>query len=304
MNNPKLQDCKISHIHSHNVMLTFFSTTDCQELYDNSEFHNYYLSLIVNNRGDMCARVAFRETIESHVTSTISVRDIDGNLKKDRIDTKTINSFKVMFYECEVIRDIIEDSILKTRIEVLLEDKKQKELAKRKLIAQQIPQPYKNGVNLGGIKPTKQGNIFDDWDTTKFKPLVTPSKIGDAIESIKVNQFLITWLNQDFLANKELNRTLAALHTQIDTPNFEFYLEYLNSTIDDYYMNIFIEDLHLVLFEKVMDKCVEILKLYVKDYEELITELMMILETGSNEDAFLGTALSEEQQELILNDYL
>lgn len=53
-------DWKIGHIHSHNTMRTYFSGTDMSELNDNSEFHNYYLSLIVNNFMDMVAKVAYR----------------------------------------------------------------------------------------------------------------------------------------------------------------------------------------------------------------------------------------------------
>ena len=57
--NEHLEECRIGHIHSHNTMGVFFSGTDWSELHDNAPNHNYYLSLIVNNFMDFCAKVCF-----------------------------------------------------------------------------------------------------------------------------------------------------------------------------------------------------------------------------------------------------
>lgn len=60
--NPQIMDgtWKIGHIHSHHNMGVFFSSTDMDELNDNSASHNYYLSLIINNRMDFITKIAFR----------------------------------------------------------------------------------------------------------------------------------------------------------------------------------------------------------------------------------------------------
>jgi len=58
--NPEALGWKMGHVHSHNHMATFFSGTDMEELMDNSASHDHYLSLIVNNAGHMCAKLAFR----------------------------------------------------------------------------------------------------------------------------------------------------------------------------------------------------------------------------------------------------
>lgn len=68
---------KIGHIHSHHSMRVFFSGTDQDEIYENSEFHNYYLSLIVNNFMDREAKIAFRGTIPAQEFS-YQARDEDG----------------------------------------------------------------------------------------------------------------------------------------------------------------------------------------------------------------------------------
>ena len=50
---------KMGHIHSHHSMATFFSGTDSQELKDNADKYQYYVSLIVNFNGKYTAKVAY-----------------------------------------------------------------------------------------------------------------------------------------------------------------------------------------------------------------------------------------------------
>ncbi len=61
---PELMDLSMAHIHSHNSMNVFFSGTDNEELTDNAPNYNYYLSLIVNNKNEYCAKIAFVGEIE------------------------------------------------------------------------------------------------------------------------------------------------------------------------------------------------------------------------------------------------
>jgi proteasome lid subunit RPN8/RPN11 len=76
MDNLESHDWKIGHIHSHNTMRVFFSGTDMSELIDNSEFHNYYVSLIVNNFMETTAKVAFRG---EPISSTYLCKNEDGS---------------------------------------------------------------------------------------------------------------------------------------------------------------------------------------------------------------------------------
>ena len=84
MSNPQSLKWKMGHIHSHNTMKTFFSGTDMSELNDNSEFHNYYLSLIVNNCGEMTAKVAFRGSMNGFTCKNESGGEWILNLTNDR----------------------------------------------------------------------------------------------------------------------------------------------------------------------------------------------------------------------------
>jgi proteasome lid subunit RPN8/RPN11 len=99
MDNPATNYMKVGHMHSHNTMGTFFSGTDTSELHDNSEFHNYYLSVIVNNYFDVCARVAFRAV---KPMKTFSCKNEDGEDYKLSVPSTE----EVMFYyDCEIVRD-------------------------------------------------------------------------------------------------------------------------------------------------------------------------------------------------------
>lgn len=51
-------ECRRGLIHSHNTMGVFFSGEDNSELEDNSKHYDYYFSVIVNNKGDILARIA------------------------------------------------------------------------------------------------------------------------------------------------------------------------------------------------------------------------------------------------------
>lgn len=58
--NPEVleQDMRMGLIHTHHNMSAFFSDTDTDELKDNAEQYDFYLSLVVNFNGKYCAKLA------------------------------------------------------------------------------------------------------------------------------------------------------------------------------------------------------------------------------------------------------
>lgn len=72
------KDWKMGHIHSHNSMKVFFSGTDWSELEDNSPNHNFYTSLIVNNKMEFCAKVSFIIKPQSSDTVQYTAQDEEG----------------------------------------------------------------------------------------------------------------------------------------------------------------------------------------------------------------------------------
>lgn len=74
--NPELEDCKHGLIHSHNKMATFFSGTDISELEDNTKFHNFYLSVVSNNKLELIGKLCF-------IGKPI-IKDIEYSVKNER----------------------------------------------------------------------------------------------------------------------------------------------------------------------------------------------------------------------------
>lgn len=103
MEDESRMDWHVGHIHSHNTMGVFFSGTDMEELEDNSEAHNIYLSLIVNNYMDFTAKVAFRGKVESQVTK-IPYMALNELGQEYIIETATfdISKEKMYVYDCTV----------------------------------------------------------------------------------------------------------------------------------------------------------------------------------------------------------
>lgn len=96
MENKHLLGLTKGHIHSHNSMSVFFSGTDTDELETNSEFHNIYLSLIVNNYNDMVAKIAFRAVRK---TSLLEYRNEKGEPAQEVVpDGETY----IFVYDCDI----------------------------------------------------------------------------------------------------------------------------------------------------------------------------------------------------------
>lgn len=104
MDNPEAMEWHMGHIHSHNTMRVFFSGTDMSELNDNSENHNFYLSLIVNNFMDFACKIGFRAAIESKVTD-VPYHALDEEGEKYIVDKATVSlkKEKLYVYDCLVV---------------------------------------------------------------------------------------------------------------------------------------------------------------------------------------------------------
>lgn len=98
MDNPESDEWKMGHIHSHNTMGVYFSGTDWSELEDNTPNHNLYLSLIVNNFMDFCAKVAF--IVESS-EAQFNARDEKGDIYS--YSTEELVQKKLVTYDCNII---------------------------------------------------------------------------------------------------------------------------------------------------------------------------------------------------------
>lgn len=100
------KDWLIGHIHSHNNMAVFFSGTDQDELRDNAPNHRFYFSIIVNNRGDIEAKVAV------HSSTVVENENIEYSAVNAKGDKYTITNEKLELpkellytYDCNIERE-------------------------------------------------------------------------------------------------------------------------------------------------------------------------------------------------------
>ena len=95
---------KMGHIHSHHNMGVFFSGTDQSEIEDNSENHNFYLSIIVNNKGDIIGKVGITAECEmDNLEEEIGFKAINEEGDEYLIESVIKKSSKKYFeYKCKI----------------------------------------------------------------------------------------------------------------------------------------------------------------------------------------------------------
>lgn len=123
--NPHLmgEDYAMGHIHSHNNMSVFFSGTDKQELVDNAPNHNFYLSLIVNNKNNMCAKVAISQEKEITTTSRFKRNGLSKWFTNEP-EIKIVN--EVVDYDCDI--KLLSNTEFENRLNIIKKKVKTKPL--------------------------------------------------------------------------------------------------------------------------------------------------------------------------------
>ena len=110
--NPLLMDHQMGLIHSHNNMSVFFSGTDTATLQEQAPLYKKFLSVIVNNRLDIVAKLAVYTESDiinnTEIISTTNYQDIDYTNKKINNSSKTTKTSKekeVWVYDCDIIKE-------------------------------------------------------------------------------------------------------------------------------------------------------------------------------------------------------
>lgn len=168
-------ECKYGLIHSHNNMSTFFSGTDNEELQENAGNHNTYLSLIVNNRMEMCAKLAIKGSIVT-TESFMKMTDPDGN----EFNVGLQNSTKdvVFTHTCNIIKPsyVVDDVSFAARVEA---------------ICTVQPKPAKTATKAAANNqlklPVQYGTGFNRDNVEKFLITFLGGKKNDSLSDILVD---------------------------------------------------------------------------------------------------------------------
>ena len=102
---PEVLEWKVGHIHSHNNMGVFFSGVDMKELEDNAKSHNFYLSLVVNNKMETVAKVISYAEAKHIFEGSFKAKDENGD--DYEVEKGTFNFHKTLtkIFDCEIIKD-------------------------------------------------------------------------------------------------------------------------------------------------------------------------------------------------------
>lgn len=103
MNDERRMEYKSGLIHSHNNMAVFYSATDQAELKTNSKAHNFYLSVVVNNKLDIIGRIGISALAETVVQT--SYKGLDENGKPYDLEPASlkVKNEKLFYIDCDMV---------------------------------------------------------------------------------------------------------------------------------------------------------------------------------------------------------
>lgn len=288
MNNPEFLEMNSGHIHSHHSMAVFFSGTDDDELVTNSEFHNYYLSLIVNNRNDMTAKVAFRYTKKMNINSVIKHRNSDGQFVTSELQAEEREVELAGFHDCTIVKpNIGVDEQMLQRFKVVEEESKSKKASTPGFFQ---TNHGKGGINnqdwmyepgKGWVNKASQGNLFEDnkknhkkFQKHKQNHKTFSKEVGRL--DLRMSSFLTKLLNLDHLSEETITNTMRALNNKLNTTQARLiYGEALSARLDEFYIGSYPEDTSLQLIENRVMTCMDFLQdVYKSTYPLLVNEIL------------------------------
>lgn len=262
---PSSMEMRSGFIHTHHSMDTFFSTTDNDELIQNADKYDFYLSLIVNFSGRYTARVAFLGESEER---KVSFRSVTG-----KESFFTLPKDKCIYYTDVDIEFEIPEFVA-NRFNSLLEDEKKKKAAYAQNVHNYYPQHYgRQGELFEWEKPV----IQQPWQSApKIHSIVVP----DNFDKLQIKSFLLKWLSLDF--NYEGNfagfREMLKKNAADDQT---FYLDMLEENLDEHLLSLFlvpsIEDIDEKKLSDFCEQACQVLEENLADWEEFGTVYSFLL---------------------------
>lgn len=238
------KDWKIGHIHSHNSMNVFFSGTDIDELVENSVSHDFYVSLIVNNYMDFCAKVAFSAETKKELQLTYYSLDEKG--KKYFVEKSKVNlsKNKIFSYDCTIISSIqkpLVDEKFKKSVDDIIE---------------------KNDINnfpkfsTYQDKEVKQLNFFPTQNVTKSQ-VIEKNKLDN------ISLFAIYLLSGSKDEHNDLESCLDYIEDFSDDIDINKFAENILEVYLPYYENYFEDE----SAENYIDRTKKVIELF-EEYED------------------------------------
>lgn len=163
--------------------MTFFSGTDTSELQDNTDKYPYYLSLIVNHKGQYCAKVAYIAK-----TTGYSLKSLFGEYKQPDVEY-------LCTVDCDIVFEV--DESFKKRIDLLKSNRAKNSFEYYSGYGQIANNYSKKSTSLSDVY-SEQLSLFKGSNKSKLK-----SNKGSGVDlskyynKEKLNSFVAKWITND-----------------------------------------------------------------------------------------------------------
>ena len=183
--------------------MVFFSGTDWSELEDNAPNHNFYLSLIVNNFMDFCAKVCF--IVESADTKKFdfTAKDENGQRYVYKAEDYVVETKKLIVYDCDILSPPSEITInddFKRKVETIIEDAEKRVVkttnygvgTHRTTLVHNYDRDWNSRVNSHQQK--REEDFKSSWDVRNYSAFIIEDEEEDAFEDA-IEDFTMFVLN-------------------------------------------------------------------------------------------------------------
>lgn len=290
MQNRHLTRYSMGLIHSHNTMPAFHSGRDMAELRESSDKFPYYLSLVVNNKDEMVAKIGMVCTRTVNSSNVYSYKIVGGKevgYKKNNTITEEV----LVIYDCvvtipdynDILKSQIKDENFIAQAALITEEKIKQEKLKK---AQELKKPtvHENFDKKQYRFPFELGEKEDSGIT---KPELLMSRIisnnTDTFDSIekslrKLNEELNSlWSGDESKLSEYEKETLASMRESF----LEAHFAGMETNLEIFYKSVYPYDEFLTSFEPRVKEALELLYPFEGQYEEIVNavefELLNVL---------------------------
>lgn len=248
MNKPERLEWRHGLIHSHNNMNVFFSGTDEKELATNAKAHNYYLSVVVNNRLDIIGKIGFIGQLEVPVKAPYYAMDENGQKYLVERVSFIHKKEKLFSYDCNISCQMPENTMDKEFMENV-----GKIMETKKLEIHRGNYDYGYDISQKYAEPNRMGRAtsYQKAEAQYFPREATPVK-KDSFDVMKetwdesIERFILLCLgyNKHYLYNLDFEDCLNDIQNCLDKKEFtqEYLTDSFFETFEEEYVEYFLTD--------------------------------------------------------------
>jgi proteasome lid subunit RPN8/RPN11 len=288
-NNPELEDCKMGIIHSHVNMGVFFSGTDSSTLNEYAKLSNFCISLIVNNKGEMVAKVAYPINNKTKRYAK-EYKDSDGNwialtsnLEED------LCSYDVVALDLDIVKEM--NSFFVDMTEKAI--KESQKVYNNYNSHNYHNYAYGNDYDIDNYNKTPQYNqsslpkLFDD------KPFVANNNITFTIKEMELFLCKLMFLDPEYTSTDNFEQALMQLDPKFVGMDQDAYALHMEDKVEECYKEVFFIKRGQLLnnntvadfLTDVMEHCLEVAYANNSKVAEFIYTVLADYFTDITEDA-------------------